>query len=402
VALLAAWALSRGFTVDPVPVPGPQARPPAELPARLVLAPADFAALSGWDADRHDAALEAFVASCGALGAAGSGGTLGEALRGASPARARLCAAARAVPERDPTAARRFFEAAFVPFAAADRADREGLLTGYFEPELAASRRRRGAFRHPVYFPPGDRIPVELGDFKSDLAGRRIVGRIDRGRFLPYFDRREIERGALAGRRLELAWVEDPVALFFLQIQGSGRLRFSDGTLLRIGYAGQNGHDYTAIGKVLVERGELALEAVSLQSIRAWLRAHPAEADGVMAANRSYVFFRELPGKSPVGAAGVELTPRRSLAVDPAFWPYGLPLWAEATLPAAPEADRRASRLAALLVAQDTGGAIRGPVRGDLFWGPGVEAEAVAGRMREPLRLWLLWPRDLPLPAGLS
>lgn len=404
LALLAAWALGRGFGVDAIAVRGPERAAPAEpTPARLDLAAARFADLAGWSAGRAAAALPAFRATCGALRSGRGGGALGEALRGAplEP----LCAAAAAVRDGDAAAALAFFEREFTPWAATNRGEDEGLLTGYYEPELAARRRRTGRFVHPLYRVPGDRVLVDLGEFKRDLAGRKVTGRIDRGRFLPYFDRAQIERGALSRRGLELAWVEDPVALFFLQIQGSGRLRYEDGTLLRVGYAGQNGHDYTAIGKVLVERGAMPLEEVSLQSIRAWLVAHPADADGVMDANRSYVFFRVLPGKAPEGGSGAELTPRASLAVDTSFWPYGVPLWLETTLPEAPEAGLVETPLQTLVVAQDTGGAIRGPVRGDLFLGPGAEAEAIAGRMRQPLRLWLLWPRaagEPPRAAGPS
>jgi len=399
LALLAGWALSRGFGVDPLPVAAPLpagAREP--LPPRLDLGPASFEQLPGWREARLAEAIPTFLATCATLGAGRAGGELGEAL--SSAPLAPLCAAARALPPGDESAARAFFERELAPYRASDRGSAEGLLTGYYEPELAASRRRRSPFLHPLYRVPADRVLVDLGEFKRDLAGRRITGRIERGAFRPYFDRREIVGGALAGRGLELAWVEDPVALFFLQIQGSGRLRFADGTLLRVGYAGQNGHDYTAIGKVLVERGAMTLEEVSLQSIRAWLRAHPAEADRVLDANRSYVFFRVLAGRAPEGAAGAQLTPGRSLAVDPAFWPYGLPLWLATELPAAPEVGRPAAPLATLVVAQDTGGAIRGPIRGDLFLGPGAEAEAIAGRMRQPLTLWALWPRAAgPPPA---
>lgn len=397
LALLAAWALRHGFAVDAVAVRGPERpTPAAAVPPRLDLEPARFAELPGWSSARAASALPAFRATCATLRAGRTGGELGAAL--ARAALESLCRSARSLPDGDDAAARAFFEREFQPWTATNRGEPVGLLTGYYEPELAARHRRRGDFVHPLYRVPGDRVLVDLGEFKRDLAGRKITGRIERGSFRPYFDRAEIERGALSGRGLELAWVDDPVGLFFLQIQGSGRLRYDDGTLLRIGYAGQNGHDYTAIGKVLVERGAMPLEEVSLQSIRAWLRAHPREADEVMNANRSYVFFRVLPGRAPEGGSGAELTPRSSLAVDTAFWPYGVPLWIETTLPAAPEAGLAEAPLATLVVAQDTGGAIRGPVRGDLFLGPGAEAEAIAGRMRQPLRLWLLWPRAAGAP----
>jgi membrane-bound lytic murein transglycosylase A len=288
--------------------------------------------------------------------------------------------------------------------------EREGLFTGYYEPELRGSRRRHGPYQTPLYREPGDLIQVDLGAFREDLEGRRIAGRIVGGRLEPYHDRRSIDRGALAGRDLELVWVDDPVDAFFLQVQGSGRIVLEDGTVLRVGYDAQNGHPYTAIGRELVERGEMPLEEVSLQSIRRWLEAHPEEAPDLMATNASYVFFRMLGGAGPLGSLGVPLTPGRSVAVDPRFLPLGAPVWLAGSMPALP--DEVASGpsteptepigslpLRRLLVAQDTGGAIRGPVRGDVFWGAGERAEAVAGRMKHPGRLWLLLPTD---PTGAS
>lgn len=399
---VAFWALGQ-VRREPVAIPIEGLGPPGpqpELPPLRTLAPATFDELPGWTADRHSDSLGALVASC-TKGFQSRGGGFGARGEDAAAVMARLCDRARAVPRDDAAAARSFYEASFQPYAVGDRDSRQGLLTGYYEPELAGDRRRRGRFVHPLYLAPSDRMVIDLGEFKRDLAGRKITGIVRGGRFRPYFDRAEIEEGALSGRGLELLWVDDPVALFFLQIQGSGRVRLPDGQLVRVGYAAQNGHDYTAIGKVLVERGAMTLEQVSLQSIRAWLRAHPAEAEAVMNANRSYVFFRVLPGGAPVGAQGVELTAGRSLAVDPAHLPYGLPLWLASTVPAVPELGRtEETPLERLVVAQDTGGAIKGPVRADLFLGPGREAEETAGRMKQPLRLWLLWPRDAPPPPA--
>jgi membrane-bound lytic murein transglycosylase A len=391
------WALGTAAS-GPVAIPiaglGPPGPRPPGPPVRT-LRRTDFAELAGWSADPMAPALTAFVASC-ARGTKGSGDGLSTALE---PVLGAVCAAARAVPRGDDAAARAFFEREFSPWAVGDRGRAEGLLTGYYEPELAGDRRRHGPYVHPLYYAPADRMVLDLGQFRRDLAGRRITGMIRGGRFRPYWDRAEIEAGALRGRGLELVWVADPVALFFLQIQGSGLILLPDGSRMRVGYSGQNGHDYTAIGRVLVERGELAPEAVSLQTIRAWLEAHPREAESVMDANRSYVFFRRLEGDAPVGAEGTELTPERSLAVDPSFLVYGLPLWLESTLPPAPEVGRSGEApLATLAVAQDTGGAIRGPVRADLFLGAGAAAEATAGRMKQALRLWLLWPRAAAPP----
>jgi len=271
--------------------------------------------------------------------------------------------------------------------------DRAGaFFTGYYAPELHGARRKTDRFRYPLYLRPRDLVTVDLGEFKRDLAGRRIGGRIAGGAFRPYFDRTAIDDGALAMRGLELLWVDDPLALFFLQIQGSGTVILPDGSRVRVGYAADNGFDYTPIGRVLVARGALPADGVSLQSIRDWLRAHPEEARGVMDQDESYVFFRVLPG-DVVGSLGVPLTPGRSIAVDPKFVPLGLPLYAATLLPALPETGERATLFGRVFVAEDTGGAIKGPLRADLFWGSGPRAEALAGRMRQPGRLYLLLPR---------
>ncbi|MEO8197798.1 MAG: murein transglycosylase A [Thermoanaerobaculia bacterium] len=370
--------------------------PPPE--DRLALAQSSFADLSGWGADPLSQALPAFVGSCIGTPREDSGGALGPLLAHGADLWRSLCRSASALPPGDDGAMRRFLEENFSPWQITNHGERDGLFTGYYEPELKGARKKKPPFVHPIYLAPRDQLVVDLGDFKHDLAGRKITGMMRGGTFRPYWDRAEIERGALSGRGLEMLWVEDPVALFFLQVQGSGRVVLPDGTIVRIGYAGQNGHDYTAIGRVLIERRELTREEVSLQTIRHWLRTHPEEADEVMRANRSYVFFRVLPG-APVGAAGIELTPGRSLAVDTKFLPFGLPLWLEATLPARPELGRQGETpLRRLVVPQDRGGAIKGPVRGDLFWGAGAEAEAIAGRMKQTGRLWLLWPKALPPP----
>ena len=241
---------------------------------------------------------------------------------------------------------------------------------------------------------------MDLGSFRDDLAGRRVAGRVEAGRLRPYADRAEIDRGALAGRGLELVWVEDLVDLFFLHIQGSGRIDLAGGGFVRVGYAGQNGHPYTAIGRELVVRGELEPEDVSMQSIRRWLMAHPESVPEIFATNPSYVFFRRLEGDGPLGALSVALTPERSLAVDRSHLPLGAPLSVETTLP--PEGPENGAPWRRLTIAQDTGGAIRGPLRGDLFWGAGARAAEIAGRMRQPARLWLLLPETVdPVdPAG--
>jgi membrane-bound lytic murein transglycosylase A len=362
--------------------------PPAD---RLVLKPARFADLPGWAADDHEAALAAFRRSCSRLDRLPDDRALdGFAFAGTGADWRPVCAAAAAVAGRD--GARAFFEAHFLPVAAFNNDRAEGLFTGYFEPTLRGSRRPGGSYSIPLYRRPGDLVTVDLGLFRDSLKGQRIAGRVVEGSLRPYADRTAIERGALQGRGLELVWVDDAVDAFFLQVQGSGRVELDDGGVMRVGYAAQNGHPYTAIGRVLIERGALAREQVSMQTIRDWLAANPAEAGALMQANASYVFFRELDGEGPLGAQGVALTAGRSLAVDRAFLPLGLPIHVAASRPAA-EPGGADVALNRLLVAQDTGGAIKGPVRGDVFWGPGREAAEIAGRMKHAGRYWLLLPR---------
>lgn len=384
----------------PEPTPAPQPTPePTPPPDRLDLAEASWGALPGWHADETAAALPALRRSCAvwrqrpagdAVGTAGVAGTVADWLP--------LCDAVAAVPAGDHAAARATLERLARPVAVTNRGEATGLFTGYYEPTLRGSRTRGGPFQIPLYVRPPELVQVDLGRFREDLRGRRVAGRVVDGELLPYHDRSGIDEGALAGRGLELVWVDDPVDAFFLEIQGSGRVELAGGGTLRVGYAAQNGHPYTAIGRELVARGAMPLEQVSMQSIRDWLAANPREAVEVMRVNASYVFFRELTGEGPLGAQGVALTPGRSLAVDPRFLPYGPPLWLATTYPAAAPGEEGAP-LQRLMVAQDTGGAIRGPVRGDVFWGPGDEAAEIAGRMRQEGRLWLLLPRTVALPA---
>jgi membrane-bound lytic murein transglycosylase A len=355
-----------------------------------------FADLEGWQEDDPSPALGAFRRTCARLAA----GPPAERMA-ADPAMAPLAgtleawrdACGRADDPASPDQARSFFEDWFQPYLVTDRGQALGLFTGYYEPLLHGSRSFGGAYTVPLYRAPDDLIRVDLGLFKPDLAGQAIAGRVDGSQFVPYFARAEIDAGALKGRDLELVWVDNPIDKFFLQIQGSGQIQLDDGARLRVGYAGQNGHQYHAIGRDLVALGAMTIEEVSLQSIRDWLVAHPEQADAIMARNDSYVFFRERPeldpDDGPIGAQGVPLTAGRSLAVDPRYIPLGVPVWLETTAPW-PEGEGPLRRL---MVAQDSGGAIKGPVRGDVFWGTGARAEAIAGRMRSQGRYVVLLPK---------
>jgi membrane-bound lytic murein transglycosylase A len=277
-----------------------------------------------------------------------------------------------------------FFHSQFVGVAVAEG---KGFATGYFEPEIAASLTQQPGYPVPLYRRPADLIDVPLGDFAPSLKGRTVRGRVEGNRLVPYASRAQIAAGALVGRGLELAWAADAYEAFFLEIQGSGRLRLPDGRVMRIGYDGQNGRDYVAIGRLLIEQGKLEKGKAGMAEILAWLRAHPDEAPAILNANPSKIFFRELKGEGPVGAMGVAVTPRVSVAADPAYIPLGAPLLVETTL------SRRGQPLMQLMVAQDTGGAIKGANRIDLFLGPGAEAAADAGAQSAPATLTLLIPR---------
>ena len=288
-----------------------------------------------------------------------------------------------------PALARRFFENWFSAYQVTDRGNPDGLFTGYFEPLLHGSLKKTPRYSVPLYKKPNDLVTVQLGDFNNALKGEQITGRLWANKLVPYAKRAEIESGALSGKGLELVWVDDPVDAFFLQIQGSGLVKLPSGKILRMGYAGKNGQPYFAIGRELVARGALKMENVSLQAIRAWLVANPTEAQAVMNKNPSYVFFRVIEGAGPIGAQGVPLTAGHSLAVDRRYIPLGAPLWLDTTDPLVP-----GSPLRRLVIAQDTGGAIKGIVRGDFFWGAGDRAQKGAGKMKQPGRIFILLPRS--------
>ena len=311
------------------------------------------------------------------------------------------CTAADRVEPRDAAAIRAFLAAHFDawridPLDAAGAVTR-GRLTGYYEPELVGSRERRGAFIVPLARPPADLLSVDLGPLMADPAARlrgRLVDDGGRRRVLPYWTREELTGGdRLKG--LELLWLDDPIEAFFLQVQGSGRVRIAggrdDGAVVRIGYADTNGHPYRSIGRWLIERGELSLDDASMQGIQAWARANPGRIPELLNQNPSYVFFRELPlgdpNAGPVGAQNVTLTAGYSAAVDPAFTPLGAPILIDSTHPGT------RAPLTRLAIAQDTGSAIRGPARVDLYWGTGRAAGELAGRSRDDVTVWMLLPK---------
>ncbi len=348
--------------------------------------------LPGWAEDSHARALPALRRSCQAFAGKPDAAAIGTELAPMTAADwRRPCADLAQVATGDDRAARAFLERWFRPFRITGAPDGDGLFTGYYEPLLNGARQRGGKFTVPIYRRPPELVTVDLGRFRKELARQRIAGVVRDGRLRPFAERARIDGGALAGRGLELVWVDDAADAFFLHIQGSGRVRLTGGGEMRIGYAGANGHAYTSIGRVLIERGELTRDDVSMQSIRRWLADHPGQAKALMAANASFIFFRETAGDGPIGSQGVALTPGRSLAVDRTFVPMGVPVWLDTTDPL-----DAAVALRRLMVAQDTGGAIKGIIRGDVFWGHGAEATRRAGNMKSRGTYYLL----LPLPAA--
>lgn len=311
-----------------------------------------------------------------------------------------VCGAASLVPSDSPEPARGFFEFEFVPYRVGNDSG-AGLFTGYYEPQLRGSRTRHDAYQTPLYGVPSDLVNVDLGLFRENLKGQTIVGKVTDRRLVPYPPRAEIEAGL--GTAVPLLFVDDPVDAFFLQIQGSGRVLLDDGTVVRAVYAAQNGRPYTAIGAVLIQRGELKREAVSMQAIRAWLLTHPDEARELMNTNASFVFFEEEPIGDPslgaMGAQGVPLTPEASLAVDLSVHVLGVPVWLDTIAPD-PDATKPDRPFHRLLVMQDTGGAIRGSVRGDVYWGYNADAGSIAGRMRSEGRMTVLLPRSVASRLG--
>jgi len=373
-----------------------------DTPAGLTLTPVAFSALPGWDSDRVAAALPALQRSCDKLAGRDPGLAMGpKGYAGTVADWKPACAALEDLAAGDGAGLREVLSSYFIPLAMATPEGDQGLFTGYYEATLEAARQRGGPYQYPLYAPPADLVTLDLGRFDRALDGKRIVGRVAGDDFVPYHGREAIAEGALDGRAEVLLWADDPVDVFFLHVQGSGVATLPNGETQRLGYAASNGRAFTAIGRALIRSGAMTSKDVSMQAIRDWLRAHPDQAQALMHRNARYIFFREIDGAGPVGAQGVPLTARRSLAVDPDFVPLGAPLWLETRVPAPDSGDPEPFRR--LMVAQDTGKAIQGAIRGDVFFGHGEAALARAGRMKHRGRTWLLLPRrvvDTAAPAS--
>lgn len=378
-------------TSSPVAPPTPHTpAPPVAPPSAISPRPADylqrasFADLPGWSEDDQREAWAPLMASCQVLAN--------------KPDWKSVCNAASAVDGADGLAVRRFFEAYFVPHQLRNLdGTTQGMVTGYYEPLLRGSRKRGGVFQTPLHKPPADLLTVDLAGVYPELKNFRLRGRVVGNKVVPYHTRAELDRqGVLANA--ELLWVDSPIEAFFLQVQGSGRVFLAEtNETVRMAYADQNGHPYRSIGRYLVDRGELTLEQASMQGIQAWATTNPHRLKELLDANPSYVFFREEaiadPNIGPKGALGVPLTAQRSIAVDPLFTPLGAPVFLATTLP------NSATPLRRLMLAQDTGGAIRNPVRADFFWGFGKDAGEQAGKMKQNAQMWVLLPTSLALSA---
>jgi membrane-bound lytic murein transglycosylase A len=369
-------ALSVALAACQTPPPPPQVQIPVGKPSPDFMV-AKWEMLPDWLSQDLAASWPAMQQSCRALRL--------------KPVWLPICAAAAKVNSDDVMAQRTFYETWFTPYQVfnPDGTD-TGLITGYYEPLLKGSRTRSKRFAYPIYAPPDDMLEVDMGELFPQFRGQRVRARLQGKLVVPYFNRAEIDAGldkALKGH--ELFWVENPVDLFFLQIQGSGRIELEDGTRVKIGYAGQNGHPYISAGKKLIDMGELKPEEASMQGIKNWADKNPERLFMLLGQNPSYVFFRELPDglSAPLGALGVPLTNEYSIAVDQRTIPLGVPVFLATTQPNSREPLNR------LMFAQDTGGAIKGAVRADFFWGFGDYAAARAGSMRQTGRMWVLFPR---------
>ncbi len=396
---IALTALATGCSIQgPPPAPAPAApnpKPPAA--AAWDIEETSFSALPGWLSDDLREAWPAWLADCQAL----------QSKTGWKE----VCALAGGIeggPHPDAQAIRHYFEAYFVPYHVGNiLGEDHGLITGYYEPVLRGSREARAPFLTPLYGVPDDLITIDLADVYPELKGLRLRGRLEGNRLVAYPSRAELAQAA-APHGKELVWVDDPIAAFFFEVQGSGRIQLYDrgkpGKVIRLGYADQNGRPYKSIGRWLADQGEMPLDQVSMQSIEGWAKAHPEKVQDLLDVNPSYVFFKELPlgdpRLGPRGALGVPLTPGRSIAVDARIVPLGAAVFLDTTQPLSDVPLQR------LTFAQDTGGAIQAsasaPVRADLFWGFGEAAGAQAGRMKQTGRMWLLLPRGVAPPFATA
>jgi peptidoglycan lytic transglycosylase A len=362
-----------------------------EGPPSVSLRPVEYSTLPGWDADPVSTMLPALLRQCRRLALlpadADLGGSGGAAAVGGKAADwTPFCRAVQWVRPGDDAALKQVIVAWLQPYEVGDRGREEARFTGYFEPEYPGALSPDATYRVPVYRRPPDLLTVH----GPPPSGGLVSGRAVDGHVVPYWTRAQIDKGILAGHGLEIVWLADPVDLFFMQLQGSARVRLPSGQIVRLGYAGRNGAPYVPLGRLLVQQGELAPDAVSMQRVRAWLAAHPDRAQALMEQNPNYVFFRLLddlrPDQGPVGALGVDLQPLRSVAIDRSYLPLAAPVWADTT-------EANGQPLRRLMLAQDLGTDINGPARADIFFGWGAAAGRDAGTMHAGGHLVVLLPR---------
>lgn len=348
------------------------------LPAAVRYQRVDFKTLPGWATDDLRAGFNAWKTGCPRL----KKQAIWEP----------ICTEASSITD-DTNAIRSFLENRLVPLQlTSDNGNTTGLVTGYYEPVYAGSQTRTATAQYPLYGQPDDLITVALEDVYPELKGKRVRGKLVGKKLVPYPDRAEIVRKGVNAP--VLAWLNDPLDVQFMQVQGSGRIKTSDGSELRLGYSDQNGRPYQPVGRWLVQHGELPASEVSMQSIRAWATANPSKINALLDSNPSYVFFHTLPSSNdgPIGSLGIPLTPERSIAVDTSTITLGSLVFLATTRPDS------GIPIQKLVAAQDTGGAIKGSIRADYFWGTGQVAGELAGKMKQAGSLWLLWPKDSPLP----
>ncbi len=392
----------RGPEAEIIPVrhlPYPRLAFPLEIAGAQYL-PLAWSDVAGWSEDDHFAAYRAFRASCRSIAVQrlplADPKALGGSLR--DP-----CRAARSLELSDDAKARAFFEAHFLPLRISRLGEADGFVTGYYEPILDGSRTQTDVYNVPVYRRPSNLFVRGFTQDSPSLPNKgQVFRKIGRRKLVPYYDRAEIEDGAIAGRGLEICWLKNQTDLLFAQIQGSARIRLEDGSTIRINYDAHNGYPYTAVGRILIDRGIIPKEQMSMQKIREWMEQNPDGANEVRRQNRSYIFFREVKlsdKDEAVGAQGVPLTPGRSIAVDQSLHVYGTPFFIEGELPI--ESERAKTPFHRLMIAQDTGSAIVGPARADLYFGAGADAGRVSGRLRHNMHFVMLVPKSLdPVARG--
>lgn len=364
------------------------------LEPKMIIREASFKKLPGWKTSHFRTSLSAFKVSCKAFLKQNPEKEVGSQeisvqVKDWLPA----CREAMELDKVSHSKAKAFFQKWFQPVEFHQQEPIEGLFTGYYSPLLKGSLKRSKKYPVPLYNLPDNLVTAQLGEFDQELQYRRIIGRVHQKKLIPYHERKAINQGAIKDRAEVIVWVDDPIDRQFLEIQGSGIVALENGERMYVGYAGQNGQPYTSLAKILIDKGVMTRDNASMQGIKKYLETHPEEKKEILNQNKSFVFFRKLDQKEAFGAQGVALTAGYSLAVDRKYVPLGTPIWLNTTSPG--ERSDTENVFQRLMIAQDTGGAIKGPVRGDVYWGAGKKATFVAGHMKNKGHYWLLLPKKV-------